>query len=126
MTMPQINLEAINLSPSDMEIVNACLGRANRLRSAKPKENGYAAYVWRLVAFQISNNSQHHCMPMTADFDMPQEYWGRGEDGSCTESANKRRAKCKELDMIVDVMVNSVPKSQWKGVIRWGRAFGAL
>jgi hypothetical protein len=126
MDMPIINFETLSLSAEQMEIVKACLGRQNRLRSAKPKNNGFAAYVWRMVAFQISSNRQHHCMPMTADFDLPQEYWGRGVDGTCTESANKRREKIKELEIIVDAMVNSVPKNQWKGVIRWGQALGAL
>ena len=29
---------------------------------------GRVAYVWRMVAFQISPNPKHQCMPCTAEF----------------------------------------------------------
>lgn len=92
---------------------------AGHLRSTKPKD-GEAAYVWRMVAFNVSPNRQHQCMPMTADFDMPDHYWG--DDGA----AKRRRARCKELDVLVDALVKAVPKEQWHGVRRWGHALGAI
>lgn len=90
------------------------------LRSSKPK-NGEAAYVWRMVAFQVSPISQHQCMPVTADFDMPARYWDRKADPDCH---NKRRDRTKELDQLVDALVNTVNKRQWHGVHRWAHALG--
>lgn len=95
---------------------------AGHLRSTKPKD-GEAAYVWRMVAFNVSPIRQHQCMPVTAEFDMPAEYWDRTDTRAAAE---KRRNRCKELDVLVDALVNSVPKEQWHGVVRWGRALGQL
>jgi len=46
-----------------------------KLRASKPKD-GNAAYIWRMVAFSVSTNPKHHCMPMTADFGVhiPDDY----------------------------------------------------
>jgi hypothetical protein len=47
--------------------------------------------------------------------------WLMMDDGA------KRRAYMKtELDPLVDLIVDSIPKNQWAGVYRWGRALGAL
>lgn len=129
--MPVIDLSKTDLAGRDLEIAQACLNKG-RLRSTKPKD-GEAAYVWRMVAFMISPNRTHQCMPMTADFDMPKEYWGpvpsvRDEAyyEAVSAAAERRRARCKELDKIVDKMVDTVDKNQWHGVHTWGRAFGVL
>ena len=74
---------------------------------------GKTAYIWRMVAFYVSPVAQHHCMPCTADFDLP-------ECGGYDE----RRQMAKELDGIVDVVVNLIPKAQWKGVQRWAQVNG--
>ncbi len=93
------------------------------LKASKPKATkkvsdpmliGQAAYVWRMVAFQISPNPQHHCMPVCADFDIP------------VRSYDERRAITKKLDMLVDRIVNTVPATQWHGILRWGNALGYL
>jgi len=70
-------------------------------------------YVWRMVAFQISPMSQHQCMPVMDDQYIQLEH-------------DARRARCKELDELVDRIVNTVPKSEWHGINRWGRALGYL
>lgn len=75
-------------------------------------ENGETAYIWRMVAFYTSPKSQHHCMPIMADFDL---------NGHTNDA---RMALAKRLDKIVDKIVNQIPKEQWYGVGRWGRAFG--
>jgi hypothetical protein len=50
-------------------------GKDGEIRASKPKD-GNAAYVWRMVAFSVSTISRHHCMPVTADFDVvvPEEF----------------------------------------------------
>lgn len=78
-----------------------------RLRASKPgKYSAEAQYVWRMVAFMTSPKSQHQCMPVTA---------GMNLEGSYDERANKR----KELDEIVDKIVDLIPKKDWHGVKRW-------
>jgi hypothetical protein len=49
--------------------------KQGNLRATKPND-GNAAYVWRMVAFSLSTNPRHHCMPMTADFgvSVPDDY----------------------------------------------------
>jgi hypothetical protein len=74
--MPIINLASLNLSVFETNIAEKIIGKGSMLRASKPKINkadpmtGLAAYVWRMVAFSISPKSQHHCMPIMADFDM--------------------------------------------------------
>lgn len=101
-------------------------GSTNQIRATKPKvkednhDTGKAAYVWRMVAFQVSPNGQHHCMPVTADFDLP-AYNTEGK-----WSASIAREMAKDLDRLVDCIVNCVPKHQWHGVTRWARAMGRI
>lgn len=67
-----------------------------------------AYYVWRNVMLNLSNKSCHQSMPVCAQTLI----WGHA---------------CKnELDAIVDYIVNQFPKNEWAGVIRWGRALGAI
>lgn len=136
-TMPRINLDAIDLTTDERAIAERILN-AGRLRASKPAIKyevrmepmygkpgnpirphrypdaigGKAAYVWRMVAFTVSPKPAHHCMPCTADFDLPEE------------DCHARRAMTKELDVLVDRIVASVPKSEWHGITRWGQVFG--
>jgi hypothetical protein len=86
------------------------------IRLTKPKHNkldtisGRAAYVWRHVMFCISSNPKHHCMPVMSDFDLSDEDW------------KNRNEVVKELDAFVDRIVNSVPKTEWRGIQRWHSA----
>jgi hypothetical protein len=79
----------------------------------EPVVGGGEAYVWRMVAFSISPISSHHCMPRTADFDIPGMF-------------DERRFEAKRLDAIVDEIVKAVPKSERHGILRWGRAYGLI
>jgi len=129
--MPKLNLEAAGLTPQEYELAKGIIATRGKnkgaLRASKPKvertdlgpespgsyyhkwqiEGGETAYIWRMVAFYISPKHQHQCMPCTADFDL--------------EASNyqDRMAKAKELDAIVDKIVDTVPKAQWHGVRRW-------
>lgn len=131
MIMPAIPLS--HLSADELAIAGAIIATKGKnkglLRASKPKveytivekdgrklrmptlETGRAAYVWRMVAFQVSPIGQHHCLPILADFDLP---------GSVEEA----RAEAKRLDVLVEKIVNAIPKSQWSGIHRWARALG--
>lgn len=143
--MPTIDLSktGLFLGSRDMEIARRCLGRMSSeseglLRSSKPdpKRDGEAAYVWRMVAFQVSPHHAHHCMPMMAEFDLPAEFWTRRSDCAADTpeeqsrillaTSEKRKARIRELDLIVDAVVGTVPKDQWHGIHRWGQVLGAL
>lgn len=54
--------------PSYDDVVKSCRGRKG-LRTAKPKNNGFAAYVWRMVRFHSAIDP---CMPVMAQVDMRQ------------------------------------------------------
>lgn len=75
------------------------------------KAQGIVAYVWRMVAFFLSDNPQHHCMPVMAEFDLPQSYQGAD-----------RKQICDTADDLVKRIVDSVPPRQWHGVHSWHRA----
>lgn len=122
MTYPVIDLSKSGLTGRDLEIAQRCLRRDGTLRASKPdpKKDGEAAYVWRLVAYYISPNPKHHCNPCSHDFDLPDIYW-KGEG-----ARERRRAREAELKTVIDAMCDCVPKTQWHGVRRWGRALGAL
>lgn len=149
------NREAIlgPLSPAEREFVSQVFrGKTGQIRATKPKD-GRAAYIWRMVVFQVSTNPQHHSMPMTADFDiLPEHYVHRtetyqprlatqadreavdrwnAEPGGRTWEMMNRSAKRKayiqnELDPIVKTIVDQIPPNQWHGVRQWGRALGAV
>ena len=99
-------------------------GSTNQIRATKPKvskdnpDTGYAAYVWRMVAFQVSPNGQHQCMPVTANFDLP----AYDEDGQWRTAISRDMEK--KMDMLVDCIVNCVPRHLHHGINRWGRALG--
>lgn len=133
--MPVIDLSQTSLQGRDLEIAQHCLNK-DKLRATKPdrKKDGEAAWVWRMVAFSISIKRQHHCMPVMADFDLPDEFWpartkGVGFDDptwaqKSREAREKRVARKKELQAIADTMIETVPKQGWHGVNRWAHALG--
>lgn len=144
--MPEITIPA-NFSEADRAIAALILNKG-KLRASKPKASGEAAYVWRMVAFIASPISQHHCMPMTAEFDLPEQFWGPREMperfGSKNDPAayrawhdsdeyraatdiarERRRTRVKELQAIADALLETIPKRQWRGALRWARAFGS-
>ena len=74
---------------------------------------GYTAYIWRMVAFFVSPKGQHHCMPCTADWSIPGTY-------------RQIKDTLKALDGLVDIVVDTVNKSEWHGVKRWGNVYGVI
>ena len=109
-------------------IVETVVKNTDEIRSSKPSFKKLtepeltiarkSAYVWRMVVFSVSKKRQHQCMPVCADFDLP------ARDSTGKWSSSTAREMSKELDQVVDVIVNAVPKSQWHGIARWGRALG--
>jgi len=124
--MPKIDLELVR------GIVSTRGKNKGRLRASKPQvdrlhvgqnefgldlyepeeHQGKTAYIWRMVAFYVSPKRQHHCMPCTADFDVPKR-WG-----------DAKRARLAELDKIVDVVVDSIKPERRHGLNRWAQAYG--
>jgi hypothetical protein len=140
--MPKIDLEAlIDLTDDELELVKRIINpKTGCLRASKPRVardhpyrsyngeiemiapepvSGKAAYLWRMVAFAISPIGQHHCMPVTAEWDLPVQ-----PDGE--HDFDARRAMAKELDALTDKVIKTVPLNQHYGTIRWGRALGYL
>jgi hypothetical protein len=110
MNMPRIDMQALwrKLSAEDMAIVRRVV-RDWKLRSSRPKihdsaESRYAIYVWRMVAFQISPNVQHHCIPTTCFWYLPK---------------NTSKAVMQRLDSIVDAICDTVPNEEWWGIRAW-------
>ena len=77
------------------------------------RDQGETAYVWRMVAFAVSPKSQHHCMPCTADFDIPGKW-------------SEKRARLDELDALADKITSVIPARQHYGTIRWVQALGQI
>ena len=109
----------LNLAKTDEEreilsmIVNS---RTGELRVTKPRVDksnyvtGRAYYVWRNIMFFISRNPQHHCLPIGSDLYLSHRDW------------KNRNQVIKELDAFVDRIVDSFPKTEWRGVARWSAA----
>lgn len=95
-----------------VELPNGML--TNRATREPVGDSGKIAYVWRMVAFQIGTRPADHCMPCTADFDLPERDYTR------------RRELAKQLDAVVEAIVNTVPKAEWHGIRRWGNALGMV
>lgn len=130
--MPTINIEQFAYLPlADQKIIKSIVGRGNNLRANKPNDPE-GQYVWRLVAFFVSDKPQHHCMPMTHDFGLfdiaPKvtsynEFRKRDVTGPDHAWIKNRKS---ELDKLVDLVVDSIPVNQRHGVNRWARAYGVI
>jgi hypothetical protein len=126
--MPIIDVAAIpDLTDKERQVVTLIVAtrgdQKGRLRASKPavdKANpitGLAAYVWRMVAFSVSPIRQHQCMPVTADFDLPDAELPAGE-----HKFGARRELAKQWDVVADKVIHCIPKSEWHGVKTWGHA----
>jgi len=120
--MPSINLAAADLTDEEFALLSPIVAtkgkNKGKLRASKPTENGDSAYVWRMVAFQISPIGAHQSMPICADFDIVVP-----EGMSTTERYEWRRNRAKVLDALANKIVDQLPKSEWHGISRWRRAF---
>jgi hypothetical protein len=126
MLMPQLDLSKAGLTDAEMAIAVRVMNK-DRLRASKPKKEeiyehnggryrrnvyGEAAYVWRMLCFGLIAAHPHSCIPVTADWDV----------GDLTMSNDDRRARCKELDVIVRKIENTVETHKKAGLLRWHQA----
>lgn len=112
------------------------------LRASKPTNNNAAQFVWRMTAFVVSPNNQHHCIPVGADLYIDDSDFAHRTDlyvptlrtQSDHETVKKwdektwdmmhrgeqrkQYIKC-ELNPIIDAICNSIDKTQWRGAKRW-------
>lgn len=114
---PKVDLSIF--SDDVLSIVNQIFKKDGSLYKSKPlKATGEAKYVWRMLAFYMSTNRQHRCMPVTADFDL-ETY---NENGKW--SSRLAQEKTKELDKIVNNVLNTIPNEKLPGIKRWKKSFG--
>ncbi len=109
----------------ETKILNIVVKKNGEIRATKPKVTddnhvtGKAAYVWRMVCFMVSPHRVHHCIPATAHFDLP-AYLESGYEPNKWSSALAREM-ANPLEAVIDAIVDSVDKTEWHGVHRWGR-----
>lgn len=81
------------------------------IRRSKPPINdvwdSYAAYVWRMIGFTISEQRKLQCMPIMCWYDL------------IVPDEETRSRVAKELDKIVDRILSTIPVSEWHGIRRW-------
>ena len=134
---PCISLDNVkDLTAEERKLVEGIIAtqgmNKGRLRASAPinpgrrptAPQGDVKYVWRMVAFQVSTNPQHWCMPVCADFDIdvPSDLVADGVKYDKTHHC--RNAKAKVLNNLVDRIVNTIPKEQWHGINRWRGILG--
>ena len=123
--MPMVDVTS--LTTEEKQIVNLFLKKDGSIRASKPKstDNPYsfqAQYVWRNLVFYVSPKPQHHCIPATANFSI-YDYFEKCHKHPDNSDLSKRvREKCKELDVLVDKLLETIPKTKWHGVRRWNTA----
>lgn len=117
--MPEIDLSEVDMNDEEMalakKIMNGKRVRASRPPLGKDNENGEAAFLWRHVVFFVSPKPQHHCIPVTASFYLPDKFWDRN-DPNKWEVLKKRE---KELMDLADRITKSLPAEKQYGVLRW-------
>lgn len=136
--MPEIDLDKVTYNDAtERQIAERIVirnGKGNdattRLRASQPPlddDTGReASYVWRMVAFFISPNQKHGCMPVTAEFKLPRKYWAGaiGDSDTIRACAEARKARVEELDGLVDRITDTCladllnPRS---GFRRWAK-----
>ena len=125
---------------AEREIIRGCftIRGARGFRKSKPYKRvttpiqGYANYVWRMLAFDFAGCSPYNCMPVMADCDVYMGYklesgfkgsWG---DAGYDDFKAGERAKVSELDLLVKRVESALPITAQSGVMQWGRALGYL
>lgn len=114
-------LDFSKVPAESLHIAEAIFKKNGTLYSTKPKNakvNGDMKYCWRMIAFHISTNPQHHCMPVTASFDL------ETNDENGQWSARLAHLREKELKIHIDNILNLIPTRKQSGTMRWLKALG--
>ena len=127
------------LTQEQVEEIKRLVQPKGRIRKTAPKVSddlsGCAKYVWRMVMFTVSENPQHWCMPVCAEFSIPKHLLEQPSSPKADihseeymqwlrASRERRKQFIKELDAIVEEIVASVPRELHHGTKRWAGAFG--
>jgi hypothetical protein len=75
-------------------------------------------YMWRILAFDLTNFRPHNCLPCTADWDIRRVFADR--------SLAERGAWISTLDKAINQIESTIPSDQHKGAIEWGYAYALL
>ena len=140
--MPKVDLNTVSVSEDTKSILESITKRDGSFYSTKPKNvNGLEQYIWRQVMFILSPKSEHHCIPVMADFDLytwieetyddvltSSEYRNLDESSKVFYSTATRKKHDIQgmLKRIEDEIIDSFPKEQWHGIKRWGKALGSI
>jgi hypothetical protein len=114
MQTPKLNMDPLSSGAHEwaQQIIATRGKNKGRLRASSPsKQYDDLYYVWRNVAFYLSPIAQHQCMPVCTDFCFKL----RDEVG---------QARRKQLDKIIDEIVDAVPLEERHGLNKWGKALG--
>jgi len=114
-----VNQMVLDLPPYEEALIRAAFHKTGRMRATKPyrkitrpKFEGSANYVWRMLCFDFCDFRPHSCMPVCADFDLPGDY-------------DERRAKVKILDKLIKRVESVIPVTAQKGIMRWGKTLSS-
>ena len=114
MQMPKIDLDLVDLTPTERTLAQEIFKANGTLYASKPgKASGEGKYLWRMVAFGVSPHAKHHCLPVTAYFDLGGEY-------------SEVMDRSKELDDLATKLEQAVPVLERHGTMQWGRVLGRL
>lgn len=108
-----------NYTAPDYDSVLAAVKGRNGIRTTKPKENGFAAYVWRMARF---HSGKDVTMPVMADFDLA-NWAGHSYVHGDKEAFKKLRDAA---DKMADQVCIDVGVSNLVSAARWAKSFGYL
>lgn len=124
----------------ERELVKACFTTRGKKRFRKSKpfkqvetpEQGYANYIWRMIAFDFAGCAPYNCLPVMADFDVYRGlsietgFDGRFDDPGYQGFKDNERMKIKDLDELVKRVETAFPPEMMSGILQWGRALGRV
>ena len=106
-----------NYVAPDYDSVLAAVKGRKGIRTAKPKNNGFAVYVWRIARF---NSGDDMTMPVMADFDLA-NWAGHSYVNGDKEAFKELRKVANEM---ADRVCNDLGVSNMAAAAKWGRALG--
>lgn len=106
-----------NYTAPDYDSVFAVVKGRKGIRTAKPKGNGFAAYVWRMARFHSGEDTT---MPVMAEYDLAN--WADHSYIHGDKEAFKQLRKA--ADEMADRVCADLGISSLAGAARWAKALG--